>query len=632
MRTDAFKRSISGVGGLRGLASKVGDERSILKVSGTDGRLVSMEEDMFAADGATVAVGDTIFKQGSKDPVGVVLFQACGLFFGAALGQGNQIRKGDVLATRKGYKCALNKLSLDYSKPSIDSSVELCLFDEPFDENQHIKVFRDQPRDTEREVIVDGWTTGVAAVDVLTPLGRGQSMLMTSGKTAERAQCRDKLMLDIAAGMHLLNDKNQGLHTWIAAPLSEAPSSSPLFSDPELKISRDVSSCTLVKATPWEDSSLAGVLNNYIACTLAEVHRDAGSDAALLLPDLHSHYYVWRRAQRLAVDFHKETRGIVPSTIFSPGADRAELRQYYSALIQRSAKLDIKMGGGSMTTLQGIFTGNGGDLMELLRDTSPLHDLESNGPEASQALNSEPTTEHVFTLRDFVEDPERSQKDIQRIRVLASRGIPLSAETLTKIGIATPKVSKESGVDTEEELVSPGNLEEWGLTGPLVTPGTMTQHAEELKSISDGHISAMGPDALFNFDITNSLTRIGIGSNKNEIGDTRAMALRHVAGPLRLQLCNMLDLLGDEPLPELVMVYANWLNHWTIQSSLTVEQQVALVRAIKIGILSPQVDAKFLTRVKRSMPRTLSNVIQAGERRLSPEELDQLDAVLNEAK
>jgi len=51
-------------------------------------------------------------------------------------------------------------------------------------------------------------------------------------------------------------------------------------------------------------------------------------------------------------------------------------------------------------------------------------------------------------------------------------------------------------------------------------------HAEELKSISDGYLLMNSKDALFDFGFRNSLTRIGIGINRNKSRDARPQLLK----------------------------------------------------------------------------------------------------------
>jgi hypothetical protein len=222
---------------------------------------------------------------------------------------------------------------------------------------------------------------------------------------------------------------------------------------------------------------------------------------------------------------------------------------------------------------------------------------------------------------------------------------------MAKLGIAVPLTAEhERPPAPPPPPLSPAqrearDLTAWGLSGPIETEATQTQHAEELKSISDGHISVLPADALFDIDPANSLTRIGIGSLKNATTsrDTRAAAMRQVSGPLRLELCNMMDVApasGVLPLhaqhehqrvPRMVRQYALLMRH-RVGESVPLEVQVAALLAIQRGLLTDDAllqggsASPLVARLSRDFPAELREAVRQRERPLDEAQLADLVA------
>ncbi|GBG30769.1 ATPase1 [Hondaea fermentalgiana] len=509
-----------------------------LRVRGQEGRLMVLEEQFIpGGDGGVVRAGDTF---GSGDaaaaPLGVVLYSAHGLYFGARLPHAQDAIVNDMeVISRPTAPLRLTKAATRDAEKAQHSVLEALCIDGNPDEASDEEVFRPQPRDIERKVIKVGWNVGIPSVDVLTPLGRGQSMLFATPDGPGMGKHRDSFMLEVASGL-LNSDVNVDTHVWACLPPRTSPDDTNTVLTPERVRAALGGRSTLVESTTpssetQDDADVLGVLASYVTCTLAETRRDAGGDAVLMLPDLRSHYRLWMRGLHLAAEHFKEKRGHVPSALFAPGADRADLRQYYSSLIQRSALLRT---GGSLSTLQGVFT---------------------SAPGANKEAEETP-----IAWAELVKDTRRTASELSRLKVLNDRGIPLTSKNLAKIGIR----------------VDPPQLTD-----------LQTQHAEELKSISDGHIVMNGQgEDLFEFDFQNSLTRIGIGFNKVVSGDTRPFALRQVAGPLRLELSHLMDVAPDATdagVPELVRKYARALRHEP-GKFLSLPEEVLLVHAVAMGV------------------------------------------------
>jgi len=473
-----------------------------------DQRLVLLEEQFMSS--GSFAPGDVLFE---KDrPVGVLMFHGFGLHFGARLMDQDCMRRNAELETRPGWK--LNVVDGTETEKDLKNSLK-------FLESSERAIYRNQPRDIEREVITQGWNTGIVSVDAMTPIGRGQSMLFSSNFDKESVQFRDHFLRDIAIGILKSEYNKDEVRMWVCVPPKGNPSHSVFSLVDDLPRTTILNTCL----EELDDVDVFGVLGSFAACRLAEGERDAGRHALLLLPDLFSHYCLWSRAQKLAKQYFQERERSVG--YFNRGADRADLRQYYSALIQRAAFL---CNGGSLTTLQGAVT------------------LNEDGNSSQQ------DEEKVFELKELLTQSLRTPSEMNRLKLLSDRGIPFTKKNLGKIKIRV--------VDSQDEVKK-------------LPP---TSHAEELKSISDGHLVMNSKDALFDFDFRNSLTRIGIGINRNQSRDTRPQLLKQVAGPLRLELSSMLDLSPDDPhdIPEKVKRLAQALKH-RLGHHFSLEEEVHLL-------------------------------------------------------
>jgi hypothetical protein len=161
---------------------------------------------------------------------------------------------------------------------------------------------RQPPRDHERQVIMQGHATLVTSIDAMVPIGVGQSMLFFDEPG------------------WLFRDAYRYL--------------------PSLHLAGPVKNVL-------EDDALALALGCYKACESAEALRDAGQHATLVIPDLTPLRRVWMRAMFLQ-HLHSGRAGPAPAT------DRGELRQFYTGLVQRAARLAEAQGGGSLTLLARI--------------------------------------------------------------------------------------------------------------------------------------------------------------------------------------------------------------------------------------------------------------------------------------
>ncbi|CAG9462441.1 unnamed protein product [Pedinophyceae sp. YPF-701] len=223
-----------------------------------------------------------------------------------------------------------------------------------------------------REPICAGLPTGIAGIDVLVPLGKGQSLLLTgpsgSGKTA--------LALDMVAAQ-----KDSGVRC-VYASIGASPE---VLADVrgQLEARGAMGNTTVVAATAG-----ASLGEQYAAicaaCAIAERERDAGGDALVVVDDLRAMFDLWARINSEVAAlgdayllYRGKEGGQMENTALGQkaleGASMdddemveyegmivsvavAQRRKFLSALVQRSAKLHRRNGGGSLA-LVGVLAG-----------------------------------------------------------------------------------------------------------------------------------------------------------------------------------------------------------------------------------------------------------------------------------
>ncbi|CAL8468619.1 g8159 [Coccomyxa elongata] len=216
-------------------------------------------------------------------------------------------------------------------------------------------LFGEQPDMESREQIAEALVTGVKALDMLTPLGRGQALLVTgmrqSGKTS--------LVLDAILGQY--RSGVRCIYAAIGQSVDDVSATMALLKR------KDALAYTTVVAAP-EGASLGeryAAISSAIA--VGERVRDCGGHALVIIDDLACMVEVWEsitaalatlgptafdeeegnKEQEQEMDEEKlvEYEGMLVA------ASAAQRRRFFSSLIQRAAKLHKRLGGGSLTLL-----------------------------------------------------------------------------------------------------------------------------------------------------------------------------------------------------------------------------------------------------------------------------------------
>ena len=399
-------------------------------------------------------------------------------------------------------------------------------------------IFVPIPKISDIGLIDSPLVSGITAIDALTPIGKGQNMLVignadgddnndkSSTTTNKRGwminflrnviensrdssssgeEGKDKTLMRCYYGLtagdntvrsNLLNRlKEAGIQDDVVTVLSTRNYN---VKDEEDGGSGGNESLSTEKAM----SAAEAVAVAATACSLGEHHAlTTGGDSLVFIDDINLHKSLWDVTTQFLVQVYG-VDAVVEADL--QGAGSSEMRGYFSGLIQRAARFNVKKGGGSVTLI----------LLSTLPGDEDQDANTSGGKE-----EEEPT----FEASDF---DNMSEKIKTRISMLVKAKVPLTPTNLKKIQIPLPQTS-----DAE-------NAKRLAL-----------QHVEDLISMSDGQIWL--DDALAKsgrsppLDPSRSITRVGVGADTVSCR-ADAPALRSVVGSLRFEFQQAMDVMESK--------------------------------------------------------------------------------------
>jgi len=184
----------------------------------------------------------------------------------------------------------------------------------------------------ERREISVPLQTGIKAIDVLVPIGRGQRELIIGDRqTGKTALCIDMIV----------NQRDKDVLCVYVAIGQKAST-----------VARIVKSLEDMKAMPYttvvastaSDSASLQYIAPYAGCAIAEEWMDAGKDVLIVYDDLSKHAVAYRALSLLLR--RSPGREAYPGDVF----------YLHSRLLERAACLNLERGGGSLTALPVIET------------------------------------------------------------------------------------------------------------------------------------------------------------------------------------------------------------------------------------------------------------------------------------
>ncbi len=212
------------------------------------------------------------------------------------------------------------------NKPEIDAALEY-------------PVFRQAPGVMEREPISEPLLTGIKALDLIIPIGKGQRELIIG----DRQTGRTSIALDV-----ILNQKDKDvicIYCFVGGAYSN-------FEKIIHKlVEKEAMSYTIAVCAFASSSAAEQFVCPYTAASLGEYFMHKGKDVLVVFDDLTKHAWVYRQISLLLE--RSPGREAYPGDIFF----------IHSQLMERAGRLKEQIGGGTMTflpiveTLQGDITG-----------------------------------------------------------------------------------------------------------------------------------------------------------------------------------------------------------------------------------------------------------------------------------
>src|SRR6266508_4391085 len=246
------------------------------------------------------------------------------------LGSDTQIKEGDpVTRTKRIAQVPVGEAMVGRVVNALGQPVD---GKGPVDAKEFRPIERYAPGVVDRRSGKEPLQTGLKAIDAMIPVGRGQRELIIgdrqTGKTA--------IGVDT-----IINQKGQGVYCFYAAIGQKRSTVAQV-----VKVLEDTGAMaytTVVNASASESAPLQYIAP-YAGCTMAEYFRDSGRHALCIYDDLSKHAQAYRQMSLLLR--RPPGREAYPGDVF----------YLHSRLLERAAKLNDDLGGGSLTALPIIET------------------------------------------------------------------------------------------------------------------------------------------------------------------------------------------------------------------------------------------------------------------------------------
>ena len=207
----------------------------------------------------------------------------------------------------------------------------------PIVSKQFSPIERLAPGVVDRQGVKEPLQTGLKAIDAMVPIGRGQRELIIGDRqTGKTAVAIDTILNQRETGVICIYNaigQKQSTIAQVVRTLEEA----------------DAMRYTIVVAAAAADPAPLLYVSPYSACTIGEFFRDSGRHALVVYDDLSKHAQAYREISLLLR--RPPGREAYPGDVF----------YLHSRLLERAAKLNATLGGGSLTALPIIET-QAGDL------------------------------------------------------------------------------------------------------------------------------------------------------------------------------------------------------------------------------------------------------------------------------
>ena len=396
-----------------------------------------------------------------------------------------------------------------------------------------VALFATPPSQAELREIDSSLHTGTLAIDTLTPIGRGQSMMLFG----EAGTGKSAIGVDA-----ILSQATSDVHCVLA------------LSDGGAKRGREVlgaldaplaSRCTIISAT--RNTPAERFMCLAAAMSVGEAVRDGGGHAVVIADELSGMSELWNTAAEAAHAFG----GLRPGAAADNQAS-AEQRIFYASYLQRASQMSDEKGGGSVTLLGLLRQVAAPDAVAVGSDGRAGNGAATVPSGNSTSSGGADDAPHTYTLADFVDRPEAERA---RIAALLARGITLDALTLARIRIRAPPPPVPAPATAAPSAGAAVGVASVPLTPPPSAEAEARRrsvgHIDQLMSLADGHVLlqrrlfALGRRPAM--QPSEAIARVGAGSQQSERrARPNSAAMQRVAQFLRLELAQAHDLLPPD--------------------------------------------------------------------------------------
>ncbi len=202
----------------------------------------------------------------------------------------------------------------------------------PIQTDCYMAIERMAPGVVDRLPVREPLQTGIKAIDAMIPIGRGQRELIIGDRQTGKT---------VIATDTILNQKNSGV---ICIYVAIGQKSSTVAQIMKTLEDYGAMEYSIVVAASASDPSPLQYLAPYSGCAIGEYFRDKGGHALVIYDDLSKHAAAYREISLLLR--RPPGREAYPGDVF----------YLHSRLLERAAKLNDELGGGSLTALPIIET------------------------------------------------------------------------------------------------------------------------------------------------------------------------------------------------------------------------------------------------------------------------------------
>ena len=191
-----------------------------------------------------------------------------------------------------------------------------------------------------RQSVSEPVQTGLKAIDSLVPIGRGQRELIIG----DRQTGKTSIALDTIINQKTIHDQNDEKNKLFCVYVGVGQKRSTISELTNTLKEKDALKFSVVVAATASDSAPLQFLAPYTGCTIGEFFRDNGQHAVIFYDDLSKQAVAYRQMSLLLR--RPPGREAYPGDVF----------YIHSRLLERAAKMNIAVGGGSLTALPIIET------------------------------------------------------------------------------------------------------------------------------------------------------------------------------------------------------------------------------------------------------------------------------------